>query len=90
MCQANIFYFLGKLQSEKEKENIKNTTRKKKKKKQTELKIFLFSNVGVSTRAVFIFDFSRYVMTACQWIVNTIDFPSSLSSGTRTCDVTSS
>lgn len=30
MCQANIFYFLGKLQSEKE--NIKNTTRKKKKK----------------------------------------------------------
>lgn len=32
MCQANIFYFLGKLQSEKEKENIKNTTRKKKKK----------------------------------------------------------
>lgn len=89
MCQANIFYFLGKLQSEKEKENIK-TPQEKRKKKQTELKIFLFSNIGVSTRAVFIFDFSRYVMTACQWIVNTIDFPSSQSSGTRICDVTSS
>lgn len=89
MCQANVFYFLGKLQSEKEKENIK-TPQEKRKKNQTELKIFLFSNVGVSTRAVFIFDFSRYVMTACQWIVNTIDFPSSQSSGTRTWDVTSS
>lgn len=88
MCQANIFYFLGKLQSEKEKENKKK--HKKKEKQQTELQIFLFSNVGVSTRAVFIFDFFRYVTTACQWIVNTIDFPSSQSSGTRTCDVTSS
>lgn len=36
MCQANIFYFLGKLQSEKEKENIK-TPQEKRKKKQTEL-----------------------------------------------------
>lgn len=74
----------------KRKRKHKNATRKKKKKNQTELKIFLFSNVGVSTRAVFIFDFSRYVVTACQWIVNAIDFPSSQSSGTRTCDVTSS
>lgn len=42
MCQANIVYFLVKLQSEK----------------QAYLQLFLFSNVGVKSRAVFIQNFS--------------------------------